>query len=311
MNKHEMTRREFVKGLAATAALGGASAAAADGKSRLHVACNQFCWMNMYRRQKKDFNADLDAGLAEVKRSGMDGLEAMLGSPEVAERMIPLLKKHGLEMRSFYTGATLHDSAEVEKSIDRVSATAAAARKQIGTRIVVVNPTPLRPRNKAHKTDGQLATQAAAMTRLGRRLADEGLTLSYHFHDPAWQNKGREFHHVMTETDPKLVTLCLDAHWVFRGSGDDANVVFDVVKRYGRRVSELHIRQSKGGVWTECVSDGDIDYRRMAQELKKINVKPHLVLEQAVERDTPNTMDALESHRRSRAYVEEVFANVL
>ena len=62
--------------------------AVARAKSRLHVACNQFCWINMYRRQGKDFNADLDAGLAEVKRSGMDGLEAMLGDPSGAERMV-------------------------------------------------------------------------------------------------------------------------------------------------------------------------------------------------------------------------------
>jgi hypothetical protein len=81
------TRRRFLQASAAAAVvapLAGRFAAAAD--SGLHVACNQFCWLNMYRRQNKDFNADLDAGLAEVKRSGMDGLEAMLGSPAAAGR---------------------------------------------------------------------------------------------------------------------------------------------------------------------------------------------------------------------------------
>jgi inosose dehydratase len=276
-------------------------------ETRLHVACNQFCWINMYRRRNKDFNADLDAGFAAVKRSGMDGVEAMLGSVADAERIVPLLKKHDLEMRSCYSGATLHDPAEVEASIDRVVATAKKAKKQIDLRIFVVNPTPLHGQGKS---DEQLATQARAMTQLGGRLAEIGVTLAYHFHAPAWQNDGREFHHVMTKTDPKSVKLCLDTHWVYRGAGNNVDRVYQVVQRYGRRVAELHLRQSRGGVWTEDMTDGDIDYVRVAKDLKAQGVKPLLVLEQAVEKGTPDTMDAAESHRRSRAYVEKVFSTL-
>jgi inosose dehydratase len=303
-----ITRRRFIQGAAATAlAAPVANRIAQAAETKLHVACNQFCWINMYRRQGKDFNADLDAGLAEVKRSGMDGLEAMLGDPPGAERMVRLLKKHGLAMRSFYTGATLHDSAATDASIERAVATAAKAKKLIGLQIVVVNPTPLRGETKS---DAQLATQAEAMTKLGGRLAELGTTLAYHFHSPAWQNDGREFHHVMTQTDPKFVQLCLDTHWVYRGSGNNAERVYEVVRRYGKRVAELHIRQSKDGVWTECLTDGDIDYAKVAVGLKAQGVKPLLVLEQAVEQATPNTMDAVESHRRSRAYVEKMFATL-
>jgi len=276
-------------------------------ETKVHVACNHFCWINMYRRQGKNFNADLDAGFAEVKRSGMNGLEAMLGDAASAERIVPLLKKHGLAMRSYYTGATLHDPTAADASIERVFATAAKAKELIDLRIVVVNPTPLRGQEK---TDSQLATQAESMTRLGGRLAEQGMTLAYHFHSPAWRNEGREFHNVMTETDPKLVQLCLDTHWVYRGSGNNAARVYEVVERYGKRVAELHIRQSKDGVWTEYLTNGDIDYVRVADGLKEQGVKPLLVLEQAVEKGTPKTIDAVESHRRSRTYVEKVFGDL-
>lgn len=302
------TRRRFLQTAAATALaapLLGRVAHAAE--TRLHVACNQFCWINMYRRRKKDFNADLDAGFAAVKQSGMDGVEAMLGSVAAAEQIVPLLKKHGLEMRSCYTGATLHDPAAVEASIERVVATAKKAKDQIDLRIVVVNPTPLHGQGK---TDAQLATQAQAMTQLGSRLAEIGTTLAYHFHAPAWKDDGREFHHVMTKTDPNVVKLCLDTHWVYRGAGDNADRVYEVVQSYGSRVAELHLRQSRDGVWTEDMSDGDIDYPRVASELKSQGVKPLLVLEQAVEKGTPDTMDAAESHRRSRKYVEKVFSTL-
>jgi inosose dehydratase len=303
-----ISRRRFVTSTTATlltAPLAGRWASAAPQK--IHVACNQFCWINMYRRQKKDFNADLDAGLAEVKRSGMDGLEAMLGNPASAERIVPLLKNHGLAMRSLDTGATLYDPAATAGSIRQVVSTAKKAKELIDLQIVVVNPTPLRGQSKS---DEQLKTQAAAMTRLGGQLAESGITLAYHFHAPAWQNEGREFHHVMTQTDPALVQLCLDTHWVFRGSGNNEQRVHEVVKRYGTRVAELHMRQSQNGVWTECLTDGDIDYPKVAAELKAQGVKPLLVLEQAVEAGTPNTMDAVESHRRSRAYVEKVFGTL-
>jgi inosose dehydratase len=302
------TRRRFLQTAAATVVatpLLGRVAQASE--PRFHVACNQFCWINMYRRRKKDFNADLDAGFAEVKRSGMDGVEAMLGSVAAAEQIVPLLNKHGLAMRSCYTGATLHDPAAVEASIERVVATAKKAKAMIDLRIVVVNPTPL---HGEEKSDEQLATQAQAMSRLGSRLAEIGLTLAYHFHAPAWRNDGREFHHVMTKTDPDGVKLCLDTHWVYRGAGDNADRVYEVVQRYGNRVAELHLRQSRDGVWTESMSDGDIDYPRVAKELKAQGVQPLLVLEQAVEKGTPDTMDAVESHRRSRAYVEKVFSTL-
>jgi inosose dehydratase len=46
------------------------------------------------------------------------------------------------------------------------------------------------------------------------------------------------------------------------------------------------------------------------QHLLRIGVKPHLVLEQAVERDTPKTLDAIEAHRRGAQYARRVFAGL-
>lgn len=66
-----ITRRRFIQTTAATAlAAPLASRVASAADAHVHVACNHFCWINMYRRQGKNFNADLDAGFAEVKRFG-------------------------------------------------------------------------------------------------------------------------------------------------------------------------------------------------------------------------------------------------
>ena len=102
--------------------------------------------------------------------------------------------------------------------------------------------------------------------------------LAYHFHAPEWRNGGREFYHVMGQTDPNLVKLCLDTHWVYRGTGNNAEKVYEVLDRYADRTVELHLRQSNGGIWTEYLSEGDIDYVKVARMLKAKGVKPLLVL---------------------------------
>jgi inosose dehydratase len=135
-----------------------------------------------------------------------------------------------------------------------------------------------------------------------------GLILAYHNHDIELRNAAREFHHMMVGTDPAHVTLCLDAHWVYRGSGNSQVALFDVLKLYGPRVTELHLRQSQNGVWTEVFGPGDIDYPRLADYLLQIGVKPLLVLEQAVEAGSPKTMNAVEAFKKSTEYTRQIFA---
>ncbi len=306
------TRRGFLKHLSVmtgSVALGTQSArrGTAETRARLHLASNHYPWLVFYRREKRDFNASLDSGLAEVASSGVDGFEPIVTAPEQIDELAPLLKKHGLQMRSLYVNSVLHNPDELDKSIQQVLAIAGKA-KGAGTRIIVTNPSPIRWGGPENKDDAQLKVQAAALDKLGARLRSMGLTLSYHNHDIELRNAAREFHHMMLGTDPKHVTLCLDAHWIYRGSGNSAVALFDVVKLYGPRVTELHLRQSVDNVWTETLSDGDVDYPALAKHLSGIGVKPHLVIEQAVEEGSPKTMGPVESHRLSCEYTRRVFA---
>ena len=312
MTRADLTRRGFLRtaGLAACAVCAGSGAviaAAAGEKQKLHLATNQYPWGTFYRREGKKFEEDLDAGLAAVASTGLEGYEPLATSPQDIDTLSPLLKKHGLQMRSLYVNSTLHERDAAEKSIAAVLAIAARA-KEAGARIIVTNPNPIKWGGAEDKTDDQLRTQAGALDLLGRRLAELGLVLSYHNHDVELRNAAREFHHMMVGTDPKNVTLCLDAHWVFRGAGNSAVAVYDIVSLYGRRVSELHARQSSGGTWTEAFGEGDIDYARIVKDLVSQGVRPHVVLEQAVEQATPKTLSAVDAHRRGAEYARQVFA---
>jgi sugar phosphate isomerase/epimerase len=147
----------------------------------------------------------------------------------------------------------------------------------------------------------------AALDKLGGKLRQMGLTLAYHNHDIELRNAAREFHHMMVGTNPENVTLCLDAHWIYRGAGNSQVALFDVLKLYGPRVTELHLRQSQNGVWTEVFGPGDIDYPRLADHLREIGIRPLLVLEQAIEAGSPHTTQPVEAFKESTEYTRKIF----
>lgn len=312
MTAYDMTRRGFLKrglltgGAAVLSPALAASLARARDKG-LHVACNSYSWQVFFQREGRDFNQSLDEGLGEVAASGLDGYEPGVGGAGEIDRLAPLLKKHGLEMRSLYVNSVLHEPDRAKASIAEVL-TVAQKAKTVGTKIIVTNPSPLQWGGPTNKNDAQLKTQAAALDELGAKLRDLGLTLAYHNHDMELREAAREFHHMMLATDPKHVTLCLDAHWVYRGAGNSQVALFDIVKLYGKRVSELHLRQSRDQVWAETFGPGDIDYPALVEALATHKVRPHLVLEQAVEQGTPKTLTSVEAFRRSTDYVRTLFA---
>ena len=309
--QHEAhSRRAFLRRATLTAAglFVARSASQAAGRSGLHLATNAYSWHVFYQREGRDFSAAMDEGLKDVAASGLNGFEPGVGGAEEIRKLLPLLRQHGLDMRSLYVNSSLHEPAEADRSIEQILAVAREVRPT-GTRLIVTNPNPLRWGGPENKTDAQLRTQAAAMDRLGKELAGSKMTLAYHNHDIELRQSAREFHHMMAGTDPRYVTLCLDAHWIYRGCGNSQVALFDIVKLYGARVSELHLRQSRNGVWSETFEDGDIDYRGLGRALVKAGAKkPHLVLEIAVENGTPKTLAPVEAHRRSAEYARRILA---
>jgi inosose dehydratase len=305
-------RRQFLQ----TAAFGAAAFSSPDftpSKQLVKttaISCNQYSWITFYSREGKDWGADLDVSLKDYASTGLKSYEPAATNAEDVKKLIPYLKKYDLSMPSLYVNSSLHDAAEAGKSIRSVLSIADAC-KGVGTKIIVTNPNPLQWGGTQNKSDAELAEQAKNLDYLGSELRKRGMTLAYHTHDVELRAAAREFHHMLLATDPKNVSLCLDVHWVFRGSGDSQIALFDVVKLYGKRIVELHIRQSRAGIWQETFGDGDIDYRRLVGELKAINIKPHLVLEQCLEKSSLNTMNGAEAHKKDLVYSAGIFSDWL
>ncbi len=301
-------RRQFIK---STAMFTGLSVINVDYNFKdlnvkMPISCNQYAWSTFYKRENKDWAVNFDDSFTAYASTGLVAYEPGVGNLNEVKRLLPFLKKFNIAMPSLYVNSTLHDEKLADDSIKTVLEISDKA-KEYGTRIIVTNPNPLKWGSSANKTDEQLAFQAQKLNELGALLRKRGLVLAYHSHDVEFREAAREFHHMLLATDPKNVSLCLDVHWVYRGSGNSQVALFDIVKLYGKRIVELHIRQSKNGVWQETFGEGDIDYVRLAKELKSQKIKPHLVLEQCLEKDSPNTMDAVEAHKKDLVYLKEVF----
>jgi len=110
---------------------------------------------------------------------------------------------------------------------------------------------------------------------------------------------------MLRHTDPDKVGICLDLHWVARGRQDPYRLLQDA----GKRVLDLHLRNSRNGVWSEELGDGEIDYGRIGAILKQIAYQGFYTVELAYESKTPHTRSLPEDLQRSREYVQRVLGH--
>ena len=112
---------------------------------------------------------------------------------------------------------------------------------------------------------------------------------------------------MLAQTDPGLIGLCLDPDTIWRGAGRSNLAVLDMIALYGNRVDAIHLRQSVGGVWSETLGPGDLDYPAIAAALQAIGRAPLLVIETASEQDTPQELDPSAACQQSLNYVVATF----
>lgn len=303
----DVGRRHVIITLAATigSQVFSGPAAAMQRPESLQISCQQVPWAIYFRREEKRF--DMDEALAGAAAAGLTAFEPIINSPSQLSSIATRMKEKGLALRSLYVEGTLHDEALAEECFQKLTAIAPAA-KMAGTKIILVRPNPLSNGREVPKSDDQLTIQARQLDRLGGLLKDHGLQLAWPNHDIELMHSAREFHHMMTGTDPVRVGLCLDVQWAHRGTGNSQVALFDLVRLYRQRLVELHLRQTRDGVFTEAFGEGDIDYPRLRKLLKDVDgPQLHLVLDQAPEKGTPKTMSPVEAHRAGREYITQLF----
>lgn len=305
------TRRKFLRTAVAASALPFIHTMPQSEPSYpFPISSNAYNWYTFYGRSGESWGEDWDSCLAAYASTGLKAYEGSFNSAEEVGKLAPYLQKYNIGVPSLYVNSTLHTKEDAQKSIENVLAIATAAKK-LGTKIVVTNPSPIQWGGDVIKSDEQLEVQVMNLGKLGASLRKMDMRLAYHIHDIELRAGAREFHHMMLNTSTEDVGLCFEVHWIYRGSQNSEVAVFDVLKLYGQRIAEIHIRQSVNGIWSETFGEGDINYQRVAGEIKKIGIRPHLVIEQCVEEKSPNTLNAVQAHIKDLAEVQKTFKTLL
>lgn len=243
--------------------------------------------------------AHLDEVFSAIRDCGYDYAEGFvdLKNLEKNGQLIELMRKKGLKPVCLYTNAPLHD-AKADESIAQLIAAAKVCRDG-GVRIIDINPQPI----GREKTDAELKKQVESLNKLGVEFEKLGVRFGIHNHTPAMLNGHREFYADLRQTDPKRVGFCYDVHWVYRGGIQP----LDCLKEFGSRITNWHLRQSRGGVWWEVLDSGDVDYEAVAKFASEHHLTAPYTVELALEKGEKITGNVIKNHKISREYVRKVF----
>ena len=291
-----MTRRQVL--FAATA---GAFCSAAPNTSAISVEGFIF---EQYAKfiLKEPFRDVVRQVLPIARAAGFTNLE--LGpaffTPEIRDQTLSLVRSQSLRMPSVYIGGPMHQRDEADRTVEKAIELGNICRP-FGCKAIVNNPDP-KP-NDERKSDAELEVQADSLNRMGRLLAQHGFELRIHHHTPQLEENGREWRHILQNTDPKYVHVCVDVDWAYEGGF--APIPF--LREVGKRLREIHVRSARNKLWLEDVEDSDIDYRKVANYLREEQLQPLIVVELAYRPNTIVTRPLQEDLRLSRIYAERVF----
>ena len=265
------------------------------------IVTQDYGWSQAARRRQLGWPDGTEWAMTQARNAGLEGWEPFLATPQDADRVIALAKRCGLKMPSFFVAGALHLQADAE--IARMTEIAAFSAK-FGATMAVVYPVSL---GEADKSDAQLAIQFKNLHSLALQFGQLGVQLLYHPEEPEMRHAAREFHHMLAQSDTNLIRLCLDPDTIWRGAGRSNLAILDIIALYGSRVDAIHLRQSVGGLWSETVGPGDLDYPNIATALRTMGRMPLLVIETAAEDNAIPALDPVVAHKQSLTYVQATF----
>lgn len=269
------------------------------------ISTNAYRWIQHYESLGTTLEDHIEEALAMAAEAGLDAFEPTLEHERHRDLYGKFLPASGLKMPSFYTPGNLigpDPDTEVARVLERCR-----WGKDLGATIAVMNPDPVNW-NGTPKPDDLLRRQTEALKVLSREASAMGIQLAFHFHTPELMMGAREVHHTFLEIPASHLSFCFDIHWAWRGCGNSQIAAEDLGRMYGDRIVSLHVRQSRDGVWTETLGEGDVDYQPIFRALRASGWDGVITEEQAVEEGTPVTMSQVDAHRESVEWLRAAWA---
>lgn len=201
-----------------------------------------------------------DRFLDEVAAAGYTRIE--LGPygylPTEPERLKDELGRRGLEMTAGTIFEHLHRVDSWDSTWKDVSAAASLTAAMGAEHLVVIpgfwrDPSTGEVIEDSALTDTEWPAYAAAMNRLAQAIRDEhGLQIQFHPHADSHVDTHANVERFLAETDPALITLCLDTGHISYCGGDNLKLIQD----HPDRIGYVHLKQVDPAVVDRVHADG-------------------------------------------------------
>jgi len=237
---------------------------------------------------------DLSGILAEIAGAGYDGFEIGAQHLDLAHPSAfrQLLDAYGLDVVGVHVGGEIYDPKSVADALENLGLAVEFA-VAVGASFL-----PFSGKLKENKSETEMRNQAESLNKIGALAKDAGLTLAYHNHFWEIQDDAAELHYLMDHTDPAVVSFCLDVAWVYRGGGDPAAVVEELLAK--ERIAYFHLKDTTEDEWKE-LGRGVVDLPAIMRVIEAHGYDGWLVVEQDETQREP-----VESARISRNYLHEI-----
>jgi sugar phosphate isomerase/epimerase len=155
-------------------------------------------------------------------------------------------------------------------------------------------------------SDDDARTQNRGLDRIGREAKDRGIKLCVHNHEGPMRYNAKEWRGVVNNTDPALVSMCLDLDWTLHAGTDPFPLLY--LAGDEGRLGAIHMRTQHKLITDQTMEDGgDIDFYQVANYLKKIQFDGPIVEETEWMKETKVTRSPRENKKIAREWCEKVF----
>jgi inosose dehydratase len=226
--------------------------------------------------------------LDEMVAAGYTATEWGMNMERDAAKLMADLQKRDLQILGGFVGLELRNSQKREQEIARAQEIGRFFQSIGAPYLIAADSGDERRRAEAGHVDpsGGLSKEqwkslATGLNDLARELAPMGVNVVFHNHVGTYVETEAETATLLEETDPALVSWCLDCGHLAYGGGDNLRAL----AKYGNRVGYVHIKDVDGQVLHESRENG----WSFAQALKSYIFAP---LGEGIAR-VPEVVDAL------------------
>jgi inosose dehydratase len=226
--------------------------------------------------------------LDEMVAAGYTATEWGMNMERDAAKLMADLQKRDLQILGGFVGLELRNSQKREQEIARALEIGRFFQSIGAPYLIAADSGDERRRAEAGHVDpsGGLSKEqwkslATGLNDLARELAPMGVNVVFHNHVGTYVETEAETATLLEETDPALVSWCLDCGHLAYGGGDNLRAL----AKYGNRVGYVHIKDVDGQVLHQSRENG----WSFAQALKSYIFAP---LGEGVAR-VPEVVDAL------------------